>query len=420
MASTSASTPISVSPLIELTVPPKNLKRLDDPHDNSRYAYECQVPVTEAAKLVIGRANPRKQDLKKKLAVDIGESLSVTPDIFHLKNRGLWVAASKAEYDNQTQTLSLWCPQGPQEKRYGIVDGGHTKAIIDEYLASLAADGSTKFENGVPKLEPMPYVAVHIKVGVEDSLEDMAVCLNRSSQLKEYALADFQGEFDDLKALLDKESFGKDIGYTENEQTDYDVLDVIQRLTLFCVGVYPNSGEGSHPVVAYASKAKCLEQFLAHKKKFLALAPIIAECFRLPDQVEVLLPAASGSNKFGGFNFARTRPKGSASKPAASLRGLPTNGVVKAWGAEYKVSEAIIYPVAAALRVLIRTKKDGTVVGWREDPVKFFQAHGHKLFGIVRQFYDDAGKSLTAVGKNSEFWGKLHHAAYVAAFPPED
>lgn len=421
MASANSATTSPATPsVIELVVPPKNIKRLDDPHDGGRYAYECQVPVVEASKLIIGRANPRKQDLKKKLATEIADSLAVTPDMFHLKNRGIWVAASKAEYDNQSHVLTLWCPQGPAEKRYGIVDGGHTKAIIDEYLAAIQADASTTFESGLPKLDPMPYVALHIRVGVEDSLEDMAVCLNRSSQLKEYALADFQGEFDALKALLDKEPFGTEIGYTENEQKDYDVLDVIQRLTLFCVGLYPNTGEGSQPVVAYASKAKCLEQYLGNKAAFLALAPIIPDCFRLPDQVEVLLPQASGSPRFGGYNFARVKPKGSASKPATSLKGLPTNGLVKTWGAEYKISEAVIYPVTAALRVLVRSKKDGTVLGWREDPIKFFQKNGHKLFAHVRKFYDDAGKSLTAIGKNSEFWGKLHHAAYVAAFPPED
>jgi hypothetical protein len=411
---------ISPSTTVRLSVPPSNIKRLDDPHEDARYAYEVQVPITEAAKLIIGRANPRKQDTSKKLARDIMETLQTSPEIFHLKNRGIWVAASRADYDNQTQTLTLLCPQGPGEKRYGIVDGGHTRAVIEEYLAALSADGQTEYESGTPKLKPMPYVSVHIRVGVEDDLEEMAVCLNRSTQLKEYALADFQGEFDDLKKLMDQHAFGKDIGYTENEQTEYDVLDLIQRLTLFAVTLYPNTGEGSHPVVAYAFKAKCLQQYLNNKDAYLALAPIMADCFRLPDQIEFLLPSVSKSPKFGAFNFARAKQKSAASKPAASLKGLaPLNGF-KNWNAEYTVSEAVIYPIAAALRVLVRVKKDGTIVGWREDPLKFFQSNGTKLFGLVRKYYDEAGKSLTALGKDSEFWGKLHHAAYVAAFPPED
>jgi hypothetical protein len=41
------------------------------------------------------------------------------------------------------------------------------------------------------------------------------------------------------------------------------------------------------------------------------------------------------------------------------------------------------------------------------------------LFEYVRKFYDGAAKSLTALGKNSEFWSKLHHAAYVALHPED-
>jgi len=83
------------------------------------------------------------------------------------------------------------------------------------------------------------------------------------------------------------------------------------------------------------------------------------------------------------------------------------------------VSEAVLYPLAAALRVLVRAKPDGTIVGWRHDPVKFFRQHGHDLFEYVRRYYNEEGKSLTALGKNPELWAKLHHAAYVALHPED-
>ena len=187
------------------------------------------------------------------------------------------------EYDNQSQILKLRCPQGGTE-RYGVVDGGHTQAIIVEYMKWLAEQQSGK-------KTVAPYVMLHVRVGVEEALEDMAVSLNRSTQLKEYALDDFKGEFDELKAIFAKSSFARNIGYTENEFEPYDVLDVIQRLTLLCVGIYPNRGD-AHPTIAYASKAKCLQQFVKMKDKYLALKPIMIECFQLPDQIEVLLPEA--------------------------------------------------------------------------------------------------------------------------------
>ena len=224
--------------------------------------------------------------------------------------------------------------------------------------------------------------------------------MNRSTQLKEYALDDYRGEFDELKNLLAKEPFAEHIGYTENEFRQYDVLDVIQRLTLFCVGIYPNTA-GSHPTIAYSSKAKCLQQFVQMKGKYLTLKPILGDCFRLVDQIEVLLPEASGSERFGNFNFA----KGQKPRLAPSLNGIPAGAIVKTWKSEYQVSEAVLYPLAASLRVLVRAKPDGAILGWRHDPVKFFKANGQILFDLVRRFYNDAGKSLTALGKNSEFWG---------------
>lgn len=396
----------SESDVIQLQIPPKDIKRLDDPHDDSRYAYECQVPVTEAAKLVIGSANPRKQDLRKSVSRDILRTLQTEPELFHLRNRGIWVAAERAEYDNQKQSLTLHCPQD-SDQRYGVVDGGHTKAIIDEFLRAAV-------ERPADSPRPVPHVILHVRVGVEDALEEMAVSLNRSTQLKEYALDDFKGEFDELKAIFEKAAFANDIGYTENEAREYDVLDVIQRLTLFCVGIYPNRGD-AHPIIAYSSKAKCLQQFVRSKDSYLALRPIMAECFRLPDQLEVLLPEVSGSERFGNFNFVRKQ------RPilAPSLKSVPTNGVAENWKSAYSVSEAILYPLSASLRVLVRAKADGTVLGWRQDPVKFFKVNGGDLFEYVRKYYDGAAKSLTALGKNSEFWAKLHHSAYVALHPED-
>jgi hypothetical protein len=78
-----------------------------------------------------------------------------------------------------------------------------------------------------------------------------------------------------------------------------------------------------------------------------------------------------------------------------------------------------LFPLTASLRVLVKSKPDGTVLGWRKDPVEFFQEHGRDLFEYVRSHYNDARKSQSALGKDAELWGKLHHAAYVALHPED-
>src|SRR5579864_4205150 len=126
---------------IQLKVSPKDIKRLDDPYEEGRYSYEALIPITEAEKLIIGNANPRSQNTLSSLPKEIRKSLEEAPTLFHLKNRGVWIAAKKAEYDNQAGILSLFCPQ-TEEERYGAVDGGHTLAVIQEYLNELRSDPS--------------------------------------------------------------------------------------------------------------------------------------------------------------------------------------------------------------------------------------------------------------------------------------
>lgn len=397
---------------ILLKVSPKDIKRLDDPYEEGRYAYEALIPITEAEKLIIGNANPRNQNTLSSLPKEIKKSLEEAPKLFHLKNRGIWIAAKKAEYDNQAGTLSLYCPQ-TDEERYGAVDGGHTLAVIQEYLNELRSDSSVTWAaDGRPNKIPISYVPLHIRLGVEDVLTEMVSSLNRSAQLKEYTLANYEGEFEELKKLLQDENFFKDIDFRENGQGEYDVLTVIQRLTLFCNGVFP-AKKGKHPVVAYSSKAKCLELFISNKDEYLALRPIIGDCFRLPDQVERLLGKVSGSGRYGGYSFVKTLKK---PRLSPSLKGCPENGTLKSWATDHEVATGVIFPIAAALRVLVDRRKDSTVVGWRRDPIEFFLENGKELFETVTSFdYDNPN----AFGKNHEVWGTLYHTAYEALHPTD-
>lgn len=392
---------------ILLKVPPRNIKRLDDPHDESRYSYEAQVPVTEAAKLIIGKANPRYQNTNRAIPREIRQSLDETPDLFHLKNRGIWVAARRAEYDNQSGTLKLFCPQDEEEPS-GTVDGGHTLAVIREWLeAELAKPPKEK----TPR-QKMPYVMLHIRVGVEDEVTDLAACLNRSAQLKEYNLAHFRGDLEELENLISTTHFHDLVDYKEFGEKPYDVLDVIQRLTLFCNGLFP-AKQGNHPIVAYSSKARCLDLYLKRKDEYLALKPILADCFLLPDQVERILPEISGSGRFGGYTFATSLKK---PRLEPSLQNIPPHDLVGSWDKGYDVSAGVTFPLAASVRVLVRRRANGKVIGWREDPVKFFLKNGQDLFQLVLQIGE---RSPTSLGKNPDLWATLYLAAYQALHPED-
>ncbi len=388
---------------IQLNISPKNIKRLEDPFKASRYIYEALVPINEAAKLNIGTANPRLQNVKSTISREIRESLSGASGSFHLRNRGIWVVAESAEYDNQTGELVLSCPTN-DSKRYGALDGGHTLRIIKEFLAERP-------ESEVGK-HKMPYVMLHIRVGIEDEIAELAATLNRSVQLKEYTLANYKGEFDELEELLRREPFGTQIDFKENGNGEYDVVEMLQRLALFCIGIFPGK-YNKHPVEAYRSKARCLDYFLQNKKEFLFLKPIMADCLRLPEQIEKMLPEISGSERFGRYSFATV-----LKKPAISplLEEAPLRKGIVSWERKYDVATGVTFTLAASLRVLINRRKDGTITGWRRDPVEFFLHHGGALFRLISERPD---KSPTVLGKDTGLWADLYHLAYECLHPNE-
>ncbi|MBI3994608.1 MAG: AIPR family protein [Nitrospirae bacterium] len=388
---------------ITLSIPPKDIKRLEDPFDRRRYVYEVQAPISEVAKLPIGNANPRQQNLNSRISRDIRDTLNSTPDLFHLKNRGIWVAVESADYDNQTGKLILNCPQN-SSKAYGTIDGGHTLANIRQFLNDRKEDGEARGK--------MPYVMLHIRVGIEDELPDLVETLNRSAQLKEYTLLNYKGEFDELEKLLRKESFGQEIDYKENGEGEYDIVDVLQRLALFSNEIFPGK-YGRHPIEAYRSKAKCLDYYLANKKGFLSLAPVIGDCFRLPDQIERMLPEISGSGRFGGFQFAQRLRK---PEMRISIRNISPGGGIRSWDRSYNVSTGVTFPLTASLRVLISRRKDGSIVGWKQDPVDFFMKHGRDLFQPIN---DSPDKSPSVLGKDPHFWERLYHLTYECLHPEE-
>jgi len=397
---------------IELRVSSKDIKRLDDPFEDDRFSYEAQVPITEAEKLIIGNANPRFQKTTSSIPKEIRLSLEQVPKNFHHMNRGIWIAAKKAEYDNQSGTLRLFCPQFADD-RYGAIDGGHTLAVIQEYLNELRQKPEVKWStDGKPNIKAIPYVPLHIRVGVEDILSEMVSSLNRSAQLKEYTLSNYREEFEQLKELLKNENFYSQIDWKENGEGEYDALTVIQRLSLFCNGLFPGK-KGKHPVIAYSSKAKCLDLFLAQKNEYLALKPIIGDCFRLPDQVEVLLQKVSPSARYGGYGFVNKLKK---PQLASSLRGYPEHRLVKSWASEYDVTAGVVFLITAALRILVRRKNDGVVLGWRQDPIEFFLKHGRELFEQVTGAPYD---SPNALGKDQKLWADVYHTAYEALHPED-
>src|SRR5262249_55195249 len=154
-------------------------------------------------------------------------------DTFHVKNRGITYFCERFQYDNAKKLLTVTLPEvavDDDEPKYGIADGGHTYAVIQETMNRLA---ELREKDGWS----IPYVRIHFIAGTPHFAttdEEIVEALNTSSQVQQFTLDEYGGEFNELKDALSKAGFDIDlIAFRENEEKAWTVLEIIQRMACF-------------------------------------------------------------------------------------------------------------------------------------------------------------------------------------------
>ena len=214
-------------------------KRLKDPLEGQLFHLEAFLPFSEAVKLEKGNANLRPPSERKKPFRDMVETVEKDPISFHLKNRGITYLCEKFEYDNAKRRLQVSIPDlppseadsfGDEAPRFGIADGGHTFEVIRQTVAQM---NELKDKEGWTE----PYVRVHFLAGeaIESAEIDQVVeALNTSSQVQQYTLDEYQNKFDELKEALTNAGFDTSlVAFRENEEREWDVREIIQRMACF-------------------------------------------------------------------------------------------------------------------------------------------------------------------------------------------
>mgnify|MGYP000227012834 CR=1 FL=1 len=123
---------------------------------------------------------------------------------------------------------------------HGIVDGATTDAVIkdiqNDIAKSLLGENgqfsdlitqdlfSPTDENG--ELYQLAKARVHLEIisGIKDKsvIAKLSQGRNTSTQVKKETMAHFNGHFDWIKEILDKQKYGVNIGYEENADSDID------------------------------------------------------------------------------------------------------------------------------------------------------------------------------------------------------
>jgi len=383
----------------------EHIKRLNDPAEAGLFHLETWLPFSEAAKLDHGNANVRPASERKKPFRDMVETVENTPSTFHLKNRGIIYRCDKFEYDNKTRMLRVTVPDiEPSEfadlengePKFGIADGGHTFEVIRQTMARinelLEREGWTE-----------PYVRVHFLAGQafeSGELESLVEALNTSSQVQQFTIDEYQNKFEDLKEALQKGGFDTSlIAFRENEEKEWDVREIVQRLACFL----KDRWKTTQPAPMYRSKGKALDLYTtdASHEEFRKLYDVAADVITLPEYVQSEFSKVAGKGrKLGRLRAVRTLKK-------------PETPVGTHYITEHKMDLAASLPIAAAFRELLELNGDRYF--WKVDYKEVFRIAADELYKTLLNKVRTA-KGMTALGADTEYWTQCANIVLRAKF----
>jgi len=372
---------------IELSVSEDFGRRLKDPTNSAAFHFETYLPFSEAVKLERGNANVRPPKENHPLREMI-KTVESSPQLFHLKNRGITYICNKFQYDNQTKKLAVTIPgiskarmEEETSPRFGIADGGHTFKVIEDVVSEL---DSYKEDDEWTE----PFVRVHFLASDSDVLgiEDVVEALNTSVQVKRFTLEEYRGKFDELKDALEEAKFDTShVAFRENEDKEWQVTEIIQRLACF----QKDRWKITPPSSMYRSKDKALQLFINDQgDEFKKLFPVIRDVVTLPEFIQASLSENIEGRKLGKVKGVKKQSK--------QFRRECTDYL-----SIYKMDGAIVLPMAAAFRSLLFVK--GDTYQWKVSPYEVFKKCADDLYevllGRIRRV-----KSAGQLAADQEYW----------------
>lgn len=406
---------------IEIPVGKDKISFLSDPMGQGHDTIHAYIKVSDLPLDLPLDVNPRSQNTSSRVARQIQNGLLEDSEIFHVLNRGLTVTAFDADYDAKKQMLSLQLANG----YYGVLDGGHTYAVICENaFPYLHPEQTPKTKEG-EEVEELPrpefldgFVRMEIIKGVkQDLVVDIARSRNTSAQVRDESLANLEGSFDWLKECLAKTKFGNKIAYRENEDDSkypIDVREIVSLLTLF----HPSFQEFDRPpIMGYTSKGRCLELFRTEQEGYQQLTPIIPDVLKLYDFIH--LKFADIYKNIGGFstigeNGGKAKHKGVKLAKVTGVKsieeGFPLYYLDET--ANYRFPDGWLFPVLAAMRGIVSYRSK---TKFKVNPYKFFEEKvGKQLVAMTLETSLSLGRNPNAVGKNRPHWTQLHERVQAA------
>ena len=164
--------------------------------------------------------------------------------------------------------------------KFGIADGGHTFSVVQKVVGSWAEH--IALEGWVE-----PFVRLHLMSGEssQEALEGIVEALNTSCQVQQYTMDEYKDLFEELKGALNRGGFDANlVSFRENEDKEWHVMEIIQRMACFLKERWSETP----PASMYKSKGKALELYAndTTRKEFFRLFDVIREVITLPEYIQ--------------------------------------------------------------------------------------------------------------------------------------
>ena len=220
-----------------------------------------QIPDLSAFRSI----NPRSAVPKGEVPQAIFHTLTEHPLQMALKNAGLYVLAEHVRRGAGGSLLAeIYDPS-----RHGLVNGGHTYAMIREAMAG----------SDLQRLQAAKaYIPIHIYTGIPDSLiVEMASGLNNTRQVQVASLENLRGHYDAIKTAMNGHRGGDAIRYFEGSPGSVAIADILQIIETFNFVGFPAP---ENPYHLYANPTRVI----AAASEDFSLRPVVMQAVvdRLP------------------------------------------------------------------------------------------------------------------------------------------
>jgi hypothetical protein len=386
------------------TIPTSEYRSLPIPGISGAKVGDCFVrvvdlpPELEAYMEVNPRSPSRKADdtLRGPVVKGISDTLIGDPENMALKNQGIYLLVEGAEHIHAPGGRGQLTIVLSDKSLHGIVNGGHTFCAIRENIENADEMEAESLEQA--------FVRLHILSGIaEDKVPVIAEGLNRSKQVDDPSLANLQGHFDAIRAVMKGRPGENAISYHQGDTGDIYVTEILAMLEMFNCQRF---SKNKHPHYLLSRMKSALDFYktdLKDPSPLALLIPRLPEILRLADNIRKKAPAAS---KDAGFQLGRVKlgKKVRAASAAHKNEPLPfIGGTVNC-----RVPNGWLFPMLAAFRANVRWDLDKGLFEWKVPLDELLDAVIEDLVRVCVSEHKDNNLRPDQVGKRESTYAQCY------------